>query len=70
MIEARIKKLRGQFKKLKIVAIDFGIKQSILNRLVSHGCEVIVLPYNSSLEDVWSAIPLADVRLACRRVPS
>ena len=47
----------NQFKKLKIVAIDFGIKQSILNRLISHGCEVIVLPYNSSLEDVLSHDP-------------
>ena len=37
---------------LKIVAIDFGIKKSILNRLVSHGCEVMVLPSNSSFEDV------------------
>ena len=31
-------------KKLNIVAIDFGIKNSILNRLVSHGCEVLVMP--------------------------
>jgi len=39
-------------KIFKIVAIDFGIKRSILNRLVSHGCEVLVLPSNSSFEDV------------------
>ena len=44
-------------KKLKIVAIDFGIKKSILNRLVSHGCEILVLPSNSSLEDVLSNKP-------------
>jgi len=44
-------------KKLKIVAIDFGIKKSILNRLVSHGCEILVLPSNSSLEDVLSSKP-------------
>ena len=43
--------------KLKIVAIDFGIKKSILNRLVSHGCDVIVLPSNSSFEDVLSHNP-------------
>ena len=43
--------------KLKIVAIDFGIKKSILNRLVSHGCEIIVLPSRSSLEDVLSHNP-------------
>jgi len=39
-------------KKLKVVAIDFGIKKSILNRLVSHGCEILVLPYSYSFEDV------------------
>ena len=43
--------------KLKIVAIDFGIKKSILNRLVSHGCEILVLPSKSSLEDVLSKKP-------------
>ncbi len=43
--------------KLKIVAIDFGIKKSILNRLVSHGCEVLVLPSNSSFKDVLSHNP-------------
>ena len=43
--------------KLKIVAIDFGIKKSILNRLVSHGCEILVLPSRSSLNDVLSCQP-------------
>ncbi len=43
--------------KLKIVAIDFGIKKSILNRLVSHGCEVLVLPSNSTFEEVLSNNP-------------
>ena len=43
--------------KLKIVAIDFGIKKSILNRLVSHGCEVLVLPSRCSLNDVLSNKP-------------
>jgi len=43
--------------KLKVVAIDFGIKKSILNRLVSHGCEIIVLPSRSSLKDVLSLNP-------------
>ena len=43
--------------KLKVVAIDFGIKKSILNRLVSHGCEIIVLPSRVSLKDVLSNKP-------------
>ena len=50
-------RLSNNKKKLKIVAIDFGIKKSILNRLVSHGCEVLVLPSNSSFEDVLSNNP-------------
>jgi len=43
--------------KLKVIAIDFGIKKSILNRLVSHGCEILVLPSSSSLNDVLSHKP-------------
>ena len=42
---------------MTVVAIDFGIKKSILNRLVSHGCEVLVLPSRSSLKDVLSNKP-------------
>ena len=41
----------------KVVAIDFGIKQSILDRLVAHGCEVTVLPSNSSISDVLDLSP-------------
>jgi len=51
------KKYTKQSNLLKIVAIDFGIKKSILNRLVSHGCEILVLPSRSSLKDVLSNNP-------------
>ena len=51
------KRYAKKFIKLKIVAIDFGIKKSILNRLVSYGCEILVLPSRSSLEDVLSNKP-------------
>ena len=50
-------RLSNNINKFKIVAIDFGIKISILNRLVSHGCEILVLPSNSSFEDVLSHDP-------------
>ncbi len=40
-----------------VVAIDFGIKQSILDRLVAHGCEVTVLPSNSSISEVLALSP-------------
>ncbi len=53
----RRKKYSDKSRKLKIVAIDFGIKKSILNRLVSHGCEILVLPSCSSLKDVLSYDP-------------
>ena len=51
------KRYSEKTNKLKIVAIDFGIKKSILNRLVSHGCEVLVLPSRSSFNDVLSKRP-------------
>ncbi len=51
------KRYSKKSNKLKIVAIDFGIKKSILNRLVSHGCEILVLPSNSSLNEVLSNRP-------------
>ena len=44
-------------KNLKIIAIDFGIKKSILNRFVSHGCEIIVLPSKATIEEVLSNKP-------------
>ncbi len=50
-------KLPIRKKKLKIIAIDFGIKKSILNRLVSYGCEVLVLPSVTSFEDVLDRKP-------------
>jgi carbamoyl-phosphate synthase small subunit len=36
----------------RVVAVDFGIKRAILERLVAHGCEVTVVPASSGLEDV------------------
>ncbi len=41
----------------KVVAIDFGIKRSILDRLVAHGCKVHVLPATASLSDVLELEP-------------
>ena len=40
-----------------VVAIDFGIKWAILERLVAHGCTITVLPSDSSLEQVLSHQP-------------
>ena len=49
--------INNNINKFRVVAIDFGIKKSILNRLASHGCEILVLPSNSSFEDVLSFDP-------------
>ena len=53
--DKRIKNIKNN--PYKVVAIDFGIKQSILDRLVAHGCEVTVLPSNASISDVLSLSP-------------
>ena len=53
--DQRIKNRRT--KPYNVVAIDFGIKQSILDRLVAHGCEVTVLPGNASIYDVLDLCP-------------
>jgi carbamoyl-phosphate synthase small subunit len=41
----------------RVVAIDFGIKRAILERLVAHGCVVTVLPADASLEQVLAHEP-------------
>ncbi len=41
----------------KVVAIDFGIKRSILDRLVAHGCKVDVLPSYASFSEVLDLNP-------------
>jgi carbamoyl-phosphate synthase small subunit len=41
----------------RVVAIDFGIKRAILERLVAHGCAVTVLPADASLDQVLSHSP-------------
>ena len=53
--DQRIKNINK--KPYKVIAIDFGIKKSILDRLVAHGCEVTVLPANSSITDVLNLSP-------------
>ncbi len=41
----------------RVVAIDFGIKRAILDRLVAHGCDVTVLPADTDLDTVSSHRP-------------
>ena len=53
--DQRIKKIKKH--PYRVVAIDFGIKKSILDRLVAHGCEVTVLPANASISSVLDLSP-------------
>lgn len=41
----------------RVVAYDFGIKQNILRLLVDHGCNVTVVPAQTSAEDVMALKP-------------
>ncbi len=43
--------------KYKVVALDFGIKRNILKRLSSYGCQVIVVPADTSAEEILSHNP-------------
>ncbi len=42
---------------LKIVVVDFGVKQSTLRSLTSFGADVIVVPFSSSYEDILAHHP-------------
>ena len=41
----------------RVVAIDFGIKRAILERLVAHGCEVTVLAADANIDAVLAQRP-------------
>jgi carbamoyl-phosphate synthase small subunit len=43
--------------KYKIVAFDFGMKQNILRLLVSHGCDVTVVPAQTTAKEVLARKP-------------
>ena len=44
-------------KKFKVVAYDFGVKYNILRILADLGCEVVVVPAQTSAEDVLAENP-------------
>jgi carbamoyl-phosphate synthase small subunit len=48
---------RGDARRKLVVAYDFGIKRNILRLLVSHGCEVKVVPAQTPAEDVLALKP-------------
>ena len=44
-------------KKFKVIAFDYGIKQNILRLLVSHGCDVQVVPAATTAKQVMARKP-------------
>jgi carbamoyl-phosphate synthase small subunit len=44
-------------KKKNVVVYDYGVKQNILRRLTSYGCNLTVLPAQTSAEDVLNMNP-------------
>jgi carbamoyl-phosphate synthase small subunit len=44
-------------RRFRVVAYDFGIKRNILRLLVDHGCDVNVVPAQTSAEDVLGIKP-------------
>ncbi|MFY0608865.1 MAG: glutamine-hydrolyzing carbamoyl-phosphate synthase small subunit [Candidatus Atelocyanobacterium thalassa] len=42
---------------LTVIVVDFGVKRNILKRLVSYGCKVIVVPLDTSFNDILSYNP-------------
>ena len=47
----------GEEPKYTVVALDFGVKRNILRRLASYGCRVIVVPANTSPEEILKHNP-------------
>ncbi len=44
-------------KSLTVVALDFGVKRNILRRLASYGCRVVVVPSDTSAEEILKLNP-------------
>jgi len=49
--------LKENEKRYRVVAYDYGIKQNILRLLVDHGCDVTVVPAQTSASDVLALKP-------------
>lgn len=43
---------KSEGEPLTVVAIDFGIKRNILRRLASYGCRIVVVPVNTTAEEI------------------
>lgn len=41
----------------RVVLVDFGMKHGILRELNSRGCDVVVVPYNTTAEEILQLLP-------------
>ena len=41
----------------KIAVVDFGVKKSIINSLKDRGCEITIVPYNTSYKEIRNLNP-------------
>ena len=55
--DSRKRNTLSKENRYKVVVIDFGVKKSILQRLSSHGCDLIVLPADTTISDVLKLKP-------------
>ena len=44
-------------KKYQVIAIDFGVKYNILRQLTEHGCDVQVVPANTTVDEILDSNP-------------
>ena len=56
-LDKKKKKLITASNSIKIVALDFGIKKNILRNLFHRNADIVVLPQDSSYEEVMSYNP-------------
>lgn len=47
----------GEKRKFKVIAFDFGVKRSILDMLCSCGCEISVVPAQTSVQEILNQKP-------------
>lgn len=56
-IEGLPKRFKGQKRKFKICLMDFGAKKNILKSLAERGADLVVVPYNTTAEQIKKINP-------------
>lgn len=47
-----IYEVKSNNSKYKVVLLDFGLKNNIIRELVNRDCDVVVMPYNATVEEI------------------